>query len=215
MTLPFDEQRPPRVLAPGAVHVPGWLGLDEQRALVEACRTWAEPPAGMQATKIRGGVMSARTVCLGWHWRPYEYVRLAADGHPVKPFPTWLGELGRRALDAAALSEPYRPDVALINFYDAAAKMGLHQDRDERSPAPVVSLSLGDTGVFRFGNTVNRNRPWIDVGLESGDLFVFSGASRMAYHGVLRILPGTSPELGLAGRLNITLRESGLSSYDI
>ena len=215
MTLPFDEQRPPRVLAPGAVHVPGWLNLDEQRALVAACREWAQPPAGMQAMKIRGGVMSARTVCLGWHWRPYEYVRVADDGHPVKPFPEWLADLGRRGLDAAGLDEPYLPDVALINFYDAAAKMGLHQDRDERSPAPVVSISLGDTGVFRFGNTVNRNRPWTDVALESGDLFVFSGPSRMAFHGVLRIVPGTGPELGLSGRLNITLRESGLGSYDI
>jgi DNA oxidative demethylase len=211
MTLPFDDSiRSRRELAPGGVHVPDWLDLAEQRQLVAECREWAAPPAGMRATKVRGGVMSARTVCLGWHWRPYEYVKTADDGAPVKPMPASLVDLGRRAVAAAGLSGPYDPDVALVNFYDADAHMGMHQDRDERSPAPVVSISLGDTGLFRFGNTENRNRPWTDLALESGDLFVFSGPSRLAYHGVMRIEPGSAPPLGVAGRLNITLRESGL-----
>ena len=77
-----------------------------------------------------------------------------------------------------------------------------------------MSLSLGDTGVFRFGNTENRNRPWTDVELASGDLFVFSGPSRLAYHGVVRIRPDTGPAIGVQGRLNITLRESGLGRSD-
>ena len=66
--------------------------------------------------------------------------------------------------------------------------------------------------MFRFGNTRGRNRPWTDVELESGDLFVFGGPTRLAYHGVTKTLPGTAPGgIGLdAGRLNITLRESGL-----
>jgi alkylated DNA repair protein (DNA oxidative demethylase) len=77
----------------------------------------------------------------------------------------------------------------------------------------VVSLSLGATCVFRFGNTESRNRPWTDVELESGDLFVFGGPSRLAYQGVPKTLPGTGdPAIGLSsGRLNITLRESGLA----
>ncbi len=88
----------------------------------------------------------------------------------------------------------------------------MHQDRDERSPAPVVSLSLGDPCVFRFGNTENRGRPWRDVILESGDAFVFGGPSRFAFHGVPKTLPATGDrDNGLrSGRLNITLRESGL-----
>jgi alkylated DNA repair protein (DNA oxidative demethylase) len=99
-----------------------------------------------------------------------------------------------------------------VNFYDAAARMGMHADADERSAAPVVSLSLGAACVFRFGNTETRSRPWTDIELASGDLFVFGGPSRLAYHGVPRSLPGTAdPRTGLrAGRLNITLRESGL-----
>jgi alkylated DNA repair protein (DNA oxidative demethylase) len=90
--------------------------------------------------------------------------------------------------------------------------MGMHADKDEHSLAPVVSLSLGASCVFRFGNMLSRNRPWTDVELESGDLFVFGGPSRMAYHGVTRTLAGTGdPAIGLPdGRLNITLRESGL-----
>jgi alkylated DNA repair protein (DNA oxidative demethylase) len=169
----------------------------------------------MRHTRLpRGGVMSVRTVCLGWHWLPYRYQRTTDDGAPVKPFPGWLADLGGRAVaEAYGDAGGYRPDVALINFYDAEARMGLHQDKDESCLAPVVSLSLGDTCVFRFGNTRDRKRPWTDVELESGDLFVFGGASRLAFHGVPKTLPGTAPyDLGLRGRVNVTLRESGLNA---
>ncbi|WIX81599.1 alpha-ketoglutarate-dependent dioxygenase AlkB [Amycolatopsis carbonis] len=201
--------RPRSELAPGAVHVPDWLDLDEQRSLVESCRGWR----GYRQTRLpSGGVMSVRMVCLGWHWLPYRYSRIREDGSPVDPFPSWLGDLGRRAVATAyGDGTGYDPDVALVNYYDATAKMGQHQDKDERSLEPVVSLSLGDTCVFRFGNTENRNRPYTDLELRSGDLFVFGGPSRLAYHGVPRTLPGTSdPALGLTGRLNLTLRVSGL-----
>ncbi|HEY2203606.1 MAG TPA: alpha-ketoglutarate-dependent dioxygenase AlkB [Pseudonocardia sp.] len=211
-----------RELADGAVHLPDWLDPAGQRRLVAACREWARPrdsgePAMRHTRLPTGGVMSVRTVCLGWHWMPYRYSRTVDDGDagPVLPFPDWLAELGRRAV-ADAYRDPdvaYRPDIALVNHYDDAARMGLHQDRDERSREPVVSLSLGDTCVFRFGNTEKRTRPWTDVELRSGDLFVFGGPSRMAYHGVTRTRPGTAdPALGMdGGRLNITLRVSGLT----
>ncbi|MFE1588025.1 alpha-ketoglutarate-dependent dioxygenase AlkB family protein [Streptomyces sp. NPDC058737] len=203
--------------APGAVHVPDWLTPERQRELLDACRGWARPPAGLRTVRTPGGgTMTARQVCLGRHWYPYGYAPTAVDGDgaPVKPFPAWLDGLARRAvtdaLGPAALSPaPY--DIALINFYDADARMGMHRDADERSDAPVVSLSLGDTCVFRFGNPETRARPHTDVELRSGDLFVFGGPSRLAYHGVPRVHPGTAPpELGLTGRLNITLRVSGL-----
>uniref|UniRef100_UPI002811123E alpha-ketoglutarate-dependent dioxygenase AlkB n=1 Tax=Streptomyces sp. TaxID=1931 RepID=UPI002811123E len=102
---------------------------------------------------------------------------------------------------------------ALVNFYDADARMGMHQDRDEASAAPIVSLSLGDTCVFRFGNTRTRSAPYRDVELRSGDLFVFGGPSRYAFHGVPRIRPGTgAAALGMkGGRLNLTLRMTGRS----
>ncbi|MER6267545.1 alpha-ketoglutarate-dependent dioxygenase AlkB [Streptomyces sp900105755] len=204
-------------IAPGAVHVPDWLDPDRQRALLAACRDWARPPAGLRTVRTPGGgTMTARQVCLGWHWHPYVYARTVVDGDgsPVKPFPAWLDELGRRAVTDAlgpAAVGGLSYDIALINFYDADARMGMHRDADEKSDAPVVSLSLGDTCVFRFGNRETRARPYQDVELRSGDLFVFGGESRLAYHGVPRVYPGTAPpELGLTGRLNVTLRVSGL-----
>ncbi|MFI7692760.1 alpha-ketoglutarate-dependent dioxygenase AlkB family protein [Nonomuraea sp. NPDC049655] len=206
-----------REIAPGAVHVPGWLSLAEQQDLVRACRAWATGPVPIRHTVLPGGgVMSVRTVCVGWHWQPYRYTRLAHDvnGRRVAAFPTWLGDLGRRAL-ADAYGRPddgYAPDTALVNFYDGQARMGMHQDKDERSDAPVVSLSVGDTCLFRFGNTETRGKPYTDVELASGDLFVFGGASRFAYHGVPKVYPGTGdPATGLAaGRLNVTMRVTGL-----
>lgn len=209
--------RPRAEVAPGAVHVPDWLDARTQRTLLDACRTWARPPAGLRTVRTPGGgTMTARQVCLGWHWYPYGYARTVVDGDgtPVKPFPARLGELAHRAVtdalgtDVAPAGTAY--DIALINFYDGDARMGMHRDSDEESDAPVVSLSLGDTCVFRFGNPATRTRPYTDVELRSGDLFVFGGPSRSAYHGVPRVHAGTAPpELGLAGRLNITLRVSG------
>lgn len=151
--------------------------------------------------------MSVRTVCLGRHWTPYRYTETAHDGTPVKPLPARLADLGRRAVAETFPGLEYTPGVALVNFYDDAASMGMHQDRDEAGRAPVVSLSLGDTCVFRFGNTESRGRPWQDIHLSSGDLFVFGGPSRLAFHGVTKIFPGTAPAGLITGRLNITLRE--------
>ncbi|PTR24981.1 alkylated DNA repair protein (DNA oxidative demethylase) [Rhodococcus sp. OK519] len=210
--------RPRRTVADGAVLVPDWLDLGEQRRLVEACRGWARGPVPMRAARLpTGHAMSVQTVCLGWHWQPYRYSRTADDagGERVLPVPEWLAQLGKRAVaDAydAASGAAYEPDAALINLYDDAARMGMHRDQEERADAPVVSLSIGDTCTFRFGNPDTRNKPYADVELQSGDLFVFGGPSRFAYHGVPKVFPGTAdPDCGLtSGRLNITLRVTGL-----
>ncbi|MEU6058587.1 alpha-ketoglutarate-dependent dioxygenase AlkB [Streptomyces sp. NPDC047097] len=212
----FPVERRRQEVTPGAVHLPGWLPAERRRELVEACRSWARGPVPMRHTVLpNGGVMSVQTVCLGWHWQPYRYSRTADDvnGAPVAAFPEWLAEWGRAAVaDAYGDDGGYAPDTALVNFYGGAARMGLHQDKEERSSAPVVSLSIGDACVFRFGNTETRGRPYTDVELRSGDLFVFGGPSRFAYHGVPKVLTGTGdPAAGLdSGRLNITLRETGL-----
>ncbi|MGO4629944.1 alpha-ketoglutarate-dependent dioxygenase AlkB [Streptomyces sp. 2RAF24] len=194
--------------APGAVHVPGWLSFARQRELVDACREFGRGGVPYRQTVLPGGgVMSVRSLCLGRRWEPYRYL----DGVGVE-LPDWLAELGREALvEAYGAHGGFAPDTALVNFYADGARMGMHQDKEERSPAPVVSLSLGDTCVFRLGNTEGRGRPYSDVELVSGDLFAFGGPSRFAYHGVPKVYAGTAdPALGLAGRLNITLRETGL-----
>lgn len=212
--------RPAMEVAPGAWHVPGWLPPARRRELVTACRAWATGPVPIRHTRLpRGGVMSVQTVCVGWHWQPYRYTRTAEDvnGRRVAEFPYWMVRLGREAHLAAygdeAAARAYTPDTALINFYDGQARMGMHQDKDERSSAPVVSLSIGDTCVFRVGNTETRTKPYTDIELASGDLFVFGGPSRFIHHAVPKVHEGTGdPATGLrSGRLNITMRVTGLS----
>ncbi len=207
-------------ITPGAVHVPDWLSVEEQRELVEACRAWAMGPVPIRAAKLPSGhQMSVKTVCLGWHWQPYKYSRTAddMDGIRVADFPQWMVDLGRRALRDAyadpAAAAAYTPDVALINYYDDHARLGPHQDKDEKTDEPVVSLSIGDRCIFRFGNTSTRTKPYTDIELVTGDLFVFGGPSRFAYHGVTRTIPGTAdPATGLErGRINITMRVTGMS----
>ena len=203
---------------PGVVWVPGWLSDAEQVELFAAFGDWALPPAGLRTPHMPdGSPLSIRSVCLGWHWYPYAYSRTCDDhdGAPVKPFPSLLSRLGTEACVATGF-EPVPFDAAIVNLYDASAKLGLHQDNEadeviERG-SPVVTISLGDTCTFRMAGTTTRNRPHDDVPLASGDLLVFGGPARLAYHGVTKVHPGSGPPtLGVPGRISITLRESGLS----
>ena len=98
------------------------------------------------------------------------------------------------------------PEACLVNFYESEARMGLHVDSDEEAwDAPVLSISLGDTAVFRIGGSV-RSDPTRSVRLASGDVCLLGGASRRAYHGVDRVLAGTSRLLPKGGRINLTVR---------
>ncbi len=100
------------------------------------------------------------------------------------------------------------PDACLINFYDALARMGPHQDRDEVSfDAPILSVSLGDSCRFRYGGET-RSGPSETIRLDSGDILVFGGPARKMFHGVDKILPGTSTLLSPPARINLTLRRA-------
>ena len=208
-----------REVLPGVVHVAHWLGLDEQQALVREFRRWAEPPAGLRHPRVPAGhVMTVQSVCLGWHWYPYVYSRTAddTDGAPVKPMPDDVVALAQRAVAATcgtAAGDVYAPDAAIVNLYAPGAHLGLHQDWEEPAAAPVVTISLGDTCVFRMAGVDRRTSPFTDVLLESGDLLVFGGPNRLIFHGVPKVLDGTAPAgLGLPpGRLSITVRETGLA----
>jgi alkylated DNA repair protein (DNA oxidative demethylase) len=101
---------------------------------------------------------------------------------------------------------PHPPEACLVNFYMDGAKMGLHQDRDEEDfSAPVVSISLGDTAVFRIGGTTRGGKTQ-SFKLESGDVLVMGGASRLSFHGIDRVMSGTSTLLKDGGRINLTMR---------
>lgn len=205
-------------LTDGAVLITNWLDAARQHALVADFRRWALPPAGLRHPRVpTGHLMTVQSVCLGWHWYPYAYSRTAddTDGAPVKPLPLDLADLARRAVAETFgedAGDAFRPDAAIVNLYGPQARLGLHRDGEEPADAPVVTISLGDTSVFRFAGVDRRTRPFTDVQLRSGDLLVFGGPVRRIYHGVPKVLPGTAPpELGLPpGRLSITVRETGL-----
>ncbi len=178
--------------------------------------------------------MSVRMTSLGWHWDDTGLKKQAREfgGASPLPVPEWVVRMGRRALsdglrrsiapgwpgfedrELFRWAETYTPDVALINYYDPDASMGMHQDKDEDSAEPVVSLSVGDTALFRVGNPQTRNKPYRDVRLASGDLIIFGGPSRYMFHGVPKIFPGTAPEHSpvARGRFNMTLRMTGRHS---
>ena len=141
---------------------------------------------------------------LGWvsDQNGYRYAATHPEtGRPWPPIPDALIAIWN---DIAQY--PHPPEACLINFYGPAAKMGLHQDRDEEDfAAPVVSLSLGDSCLFRVGGQ-KRGDPTRAFRLNSGDALVLGGAARLAFHGVDRIYPGTSRLLAEGGRINLTLR---------
>src|SRR5688572_24316495 len=188
-------------LMPGVVLITGWLDLEQQKALVDDFRGWALPPAGLRHPRVPAGhLMTVQSVCLGWHWQPYAYSRTAddTDGAPVKPLPDDLAELSRRAVtDTLGAGDRYAPDAAIVNLYAPGAHLGLHQDGEEPSDAPVVTISLGDACVFRMAGVDRRTSPFTDVVLRSGDLLVFGGVNRRIYHGVPKVLDGTGPDIGL------------------
>ena len=205
-------------LGPGAFHLSRFLPIERQRAVVERCRALMDGAVPAYVPTVRGGGrMRVRMLCLGRHWNGklygYEETRSDFDGLPVPPIPAEFRLMAQEMAASAGMS--LEPDICIMNYYDGEGRMGLHQDKDEdaRSIAagvPVVSLSLGDTARFLFGGTRRRD-PVEALLLESGDVFVFGGPSRLRYHGVSRILPGTAPpELGLEGRFNLTFRQ-----YDV
>jgi DNA alkylation damage repair protein AlkB len=204
-------------VAPGATWLTGWLPFDDQVRLVTECRALMNGAAGGYVPTVRGGgKMRVRMMCLGRHWNPltysYQSTRDDHDGLPVGPVPDVWVESATAAAEEAGFT--FRPDICLINFYDADGRMGLHQDKDESAGSlaaglPVVSFSLGDTARFLFGG-VRRRDPVDSILLESGDVFVFGGEARLRYHGVARIVRGTAPPgLGVDGRFNLTFRQYG------
>lgn len=142
---------------------------------------------------------------LGWVTDKQDGYRYQG-GHPVTAAP-WP-DIPPVLLDlwSQLCNYPHPPEACLVNYYTDDAKMGLHQDRDEQvHDAPVLSISLGNDCLFRIGGT-SRGGKTKSLRLQSGDVLVLSGPSRMAFHGVDRIYPDTSMLLKSQGRINLTLR---------
>ncbi len=193
---------------PGVIHYPGLLDPPAQRAMVDELRgAAAVAPFFTPRMPRTGAPLSVRmTNCgaLGWvaDEAGYRYVPSHPEtGLPWPPIPGRVLALWETLADC-----PAPPEACLVNFYSSAARMGLHQDRDEATfDAPVLSVSLGETAVFRLGG-ISRRDPTRSFRLASGDVLVFGGEARLAFHGVDRLIPGSSTLLEKGGRLNLTLR---------
>ena len=196
-------------IAPGVRCYPGAVDRADQAALRDeiAAVLAAAPPfvPRMPRTGKPFSVRMSNCGRLGWvsdERSGYRYQPAHPEtGAPWPPMPDRL-----LALWAALAPDAPQPEACLVNLYDAAARMGLHQDRDEAElSAPVVSLSLGDTALFRVGG-VTRGGPTRSFRLASGDAMILGGPGRLAFHGVDRIVPGSSTLLADGGRINLTLR---------
>lgn len=200
-------------LAPGLRYLPGFFDRDRQLALRDAVRTvMAQAPLFVPRMPRTGKEFSVRmTNCgqLGWVSDAEGGYRYQPQ-HPVtgEPWPA-IPDLALQAWEAGGYAAP--PEACLVNIYEPAARMGLHQDRNEADlAAPVVSISLGDSCLFRFGGT-QRGGATQSIRLHSGDVLLIGGASRLAFHGVDRILGGSSTLLDGPGRINLTLRRVTLA----
>ncbi|MCS0502503.1 alpha-ketoglutarate-dependent dioxygenase AlkB family protein [Ancylobacter mangrovi] len=198
----------PVEIAPGCLWWSGWLDRPAQEALAAELRqVLARAPLFTPRMPRTGKPFSVRmSNCgpLGWvsDETGYRYQPTHPEtGERWPPMPAALLEAWEK-LSGAALA----PEACLINWYAPGARMGLHQDRDEREfGAPVLSLSLGDTALFRIGGTSRRD-PTRSIRLASGDALVLAGPSRLAFHGIDRIVPDSSTLLKQPGRINLTLR---------
>lgn len=192
------------------------IALDESRVLLDdMLGVYAAAPPYRLRMKTGAYVINQMTNCgsLGWHSdeRGYRYIdRHPEQGTPWPPIPPRLKALAMSA--AAACGAPFVPDACLVNLYAEDGKLNLHQDHDEADFAwPIVSFSFGNDAIFALGGAKRRD-PVQGVTLHHGDVLVMHGESRMRFHGVKKIVPGTAPfahdAIPPGGRLNLTFRRA-------
>jgi alkylated DNA repair protein (DNA oxidative demethylase) len=200
--------KPALEIIPGLLYWSGYLDRPAQEALCEAVRAILAAAPLFQPRMPGSGkpfsVSMSNCGPLGWvaDEAGYRYQAVhPATGAPWPAMPAALIEAWAELAPGAP-----SPEACLINYYDAGARMGLHQDRDEAElAAPIVSLSLGDTALFRVGG-LTRGGPTRSFRLSSGDAMTLGGPARLAFHGVDRIVAGSSTLLGEGGRINLTMR---------
>ena len=196
----------PTAMIGGASLYESWLDRTAQSTLVAELRDLIAGAPLFSPLTAWGKPMSVKMTSagrFGWYSdrKGYRYIDHHPSGNAWPPIPEAVLAIWR------VLCSPDRdPDCCLINWYGPGARMGLHQDKDEADFRwPVLSVSLGDDGLFRIGGT-ERGGPTQSVWLRSGDVLILGGQARLAYHGVDRIAPGTSTLLEAPGRINLTLR---------
>ena len=202
----------PQPIAPGAMLLRGFA-LDQAEALIQATQqVIARAPLRHLVTPGGRAMSVGMSNCgaLGWTSSLAGYRYSPTDpltGRPWPPMPACLADLALRAAAEAGF-DGFAPDACLVNRYEPGTRLSLHQDRDESDlDAPIVSVSLGLPAVFLFGGLQRSDRParWR---LAHGDVVVWGGASRLAFHGVAPLADGDHPRLGRQ-RINLTFRRAG------
>ena len=194
-------------LAPGAVVLRGAVADDAESVLAELPQLAAQSPFRRVMTPTGKPMSVEMTNCgaVGWvsDRRGYRYEESdPTSGRAWPAMPASFRYLAARLAKQAGY-EHYEPDTCLVNKYSVGSKMGMHQDRDERDfSQPIVSVSLGPPIVFKFGGET-RNGPSVKVELHHGDVVVFGGGARLAYHGVGTLRRGDHPLTGPL-RYNLT-----------
>ncbi|KAL6894334.1 hypothetical protein ACP4OV_008432 [Aristida adscensionis] len=226
-----------RHLRPGMVLLKRFLKPDDQAKIVKLCQRLGVGPGGFYKPGYRDGAkLSLQMMCLGKNWdpdsrsygdfRPFDNAQPPNIPEEFKKFvqdaiqasqellKQGMGMEGANAVDEIPLMPP---DICLVNFYGSSGRLGLHQDKDESRTSldkglPVVSFSIGDTADFLYGDVRDEDKA-SRIDLESGDVLIFGGRSRLIFHGVANVKPKTAPtwltdQTGLRpGRLNLTFRQ--------
>ncbi|KAK1411779.1 hypothetical protein QVD17_32506 [Tagetes erecta] len=222
-------------LRPGMVLMKGYISFDDQVSIVKTCRDLGISAGGFYQPGYSSGTkLHLKMFCLGKNWDPesskYTEFRPFDKSKPQEIPEKFQGIVkkaiqdsnefiqgGNRSSDEGRLIPTMSPDICIVNFYNKSGRLGLHQDKDEsetslRKELPVVSFSLGDSAEFLYGETRSIDEAE-KVILESGDVLIFGGKSRLIYHGVTSICPDTAPTLLIEatdmspGRLNLTFRK--------
>ncbi|MCL7409355.1 alpha-ketoglutarate-dependent dioxygenase AlkB [Marivivens donghaensis] len=202
----MQDQPEPTLTVRGVNVFKGLLSKAEQSAMVDDLRVVAQVAPFFTPKTASGQSMSVKMTSAGrFGWvsdaNGYRYEQQHPSGVAWPEIPQSV----LAVWNAVSRSER-SPESCLINYYSSTAKMGLHQDRDEKDfSAPVVSISLGDSALFRIGNET-RGGSTESIWLESGDVCVLGGPSRLLFHGIDRVKPNTSTLLTNGGRINVTLR---------
>ncbi|KAF5823872.1 putative DNA oxidative demethylase [Helianthus annuus] len=222
------------ILGPGIVLLKGYISFDDQISIVKTCRDLGIGVGGFYQPGYNSGTkLHLQMMCLGKNWDPdtHTYTELRSSDNSKPPgIPEKFSDMVKKAIhdsnefirgNSGSLNEgkvvpSMSPDICIVNFYTKTGRLGLHQDKDESEKSlkkglPVVSFSIGDSAEFLYGET--RAIDEADkVTLESGDVLIFGGKSRLIYHGVSSIIPDTAPTSLMEasdmrpGRLNLTFR---------
>ena len=201
--------------------VKNFLTHEEQVKIVQVCRHLGVGPGGFYQPEFKNGAkLKLWMMCLGKNWDPVSYsygITRSIDGALAPAIPEEFKRSAQSAVNAVDGVPLINPDICIVNFYTDTGRLGLHQDKDESKNSieqgtPVISISIGDTAEFVFGDTRDKTKA-SKINLDSGDVLIFGGESRLLFHGVSHLKPHTAPtwlneETGLRpGRLNLTFRQ--------